>query len=78
MDVGILGLTETNGAFQSDCQERDVEDLFHKFGRILDVSLKRNSSDKCFAFIEFEDGRDAYDAIRGEETAGFACRSRWM
>ena len=39
--------------------ERDVEELFNKFGRIKFVSLK-----KSFGFVEFDDDRDADDAVR--------------
>lgn len=42
-----------------------VEDLFSKFGRILEISVKRTISGSPFAFVEFEDPRDAQDAIQG-------------
>jgi RNA recognition motif-containing protein len=35
------------------------EDLFAKYGRIRSVALKQG-----FAFIDFEDPRDADDAVR--------------
>lgn len=47
-----------------DIRERDVEDLFYKYGRIRDVELKTPSRPPAYAFITFEDERDAEDAIR--------------
>eukprot|EP00455_Lapot_gusevi_P042501 TRINITY_DN5049_c0_g2_i1.p2 TRINITY_DN5049_c0_g2~~TRINITY_DN5049_c0_g2_i1.p2 ORF type:complete len:171 (+),score=32.20 TRINITY_DN5049_c0_g2_i1:80-592(+) len=38
---------------------RDLEDLFGRYGKIVDISLKAD-----FGFILFEDERDADDAIR--------------
>jgi RNA recognition motif-containing protein len=41
-------------------RERDIEDLFSKYGKISACDLKQG-----FAFVEFDDERDAEDAIRG-------------
>ncbi|KAI9341538.1 hypothetical protein DFJ73DRAFT_778831 [Zopfochytrium polystomum] len=38
---------------------RDLEDIFSKYGRILSCEIKQGG----FAFIEFQDTRDAEDAI---------------
>ena len=46
------------GGISHRARERDVEKLFDRFGRIRDVSLKNG-----FAFVEFEDDRDADDAV---------------
>ena len=46
------------GNIPYSARERDVEKLFDRFGRIRDVSLKNG-----FAFVEFEDDRDADDAV---------------
>ena len=40
-------------------RERDVEELFDRFGRIKGVSLKNG-----FGFVEFGDDRDAAAAVR--------------
>ncbi|OZJ03649.1 hypothetical protein BZG36_03935 [Bifiguratus adelaidae] len=42
-----------------DSRARDIEDLFARNGRIRDVSMKTG-----YCFVEFEDPRDAEDAIR--------------
>ncbi|CAL8136738.1 unnamed protein product [Orchesella dallaii] len=42
--------------------KRDVEDLFDKFGRIVNIDVK-NGRGSPFAFVEFEDPRDAEDAV---------------
>lgn len=44
-----------------------VEDLFAKFGRISEISIKRTISGSPFAFVEFEDPRDAQDAIQDRD-----------
>ena len=49
--VYIGGLPERAGA-------RDIEKLFEKYGRVRGINVKSG-----FAFIEYEDGRDADDAV---------------
>lgn len=41
-------------------RERDLEDMFSKYGKINHCDLKQG-----YAFVEFDDERDAEDAIRG-------------
>ncbi|CAN6232968.1 unnamed protein product, partial [Urochloa humidicola] len=45
------------GILSSRTRSRDLEYLFSKYGRIREVELKRD-----YAFIEFNDPRDADDA----------------
>ncbi|VDK57765.1 unnamed protein product, partial [Anisakis simplex] len=54
------------GNLPSNIKQRDLEDLFDKYGRIcfIDVKYSRGAP---FAFLEFEDPRDAEDAIRGRD-----------
>jgi len=47
------------GNLARDVRQRDVEDFFHGFGVIRDINIKSG-----FAFIEFQDRRDAADACR--------------
>jgi len=45
----------------SKVRRRDLEDAFDKFGKIVDITLKEGRD--RFAFIEFDDVRDAEDAL---------------
>ncbi|KAF6733267.1 Serine/arginine-rich splicing factor 9 [Oryzias melastigma] len=53
------------GNLPIDVQERDIEDLFFKYGKIREIELKNNRGTIPFAFIRFEDPRDADDAVYG-------------
>ncbi|OWZ12135.1 Pre-mRNA-splicing factor SF2 [Phytophthora megakarya] len=50
-----------------DIRTREVEDIFYKYGRIRDIDVKFPSRPPAFAFVDFEDPRDAEDAIRGRD-----------
>ncbi|GAU11483.1 hypothetical protein TSUD_344720 [Trifolium subterraneum] len=52
------------GNLPGDIRVREVEDLFYKFGPIVDIELKVPPRPPGYAFVEFEDARDAEDAIR--------------
>ena len=70
------------GNLPGNVRNHDVEDLFEKYGRIteLDLKLPRNSGSgngssndgMSFCFIQYEDARDAADAIRGRDGYRFA------
>ncbi|XP_070618355.1 serine/arginine-rich splicing factor 9 [Erythrolamprus reginae] len=51
------------GNLPPDVSEKDLEDLFYKYGRIRDIELKCNRGLLPFAFVRFEDPRDAEDAV---------------
>jgi len=51
------------GNLPPDIRSKDIEDLFYKFGNIAYIDLK-NHKGPPFAFVEFEDPRDAEDAVR--------------
>lgn len=59
------------GNLPLDIRTRDIEDLFWKYGRIRDIDLKSPSRPPAFAFVYFEDIRDAEDAIRGRDGVQF-------
>lgn len=65
------------GNLPSDIKEHEIEDLFYKYGRILDIELKLPPRPPCYCFVEFENTRDADDAIRGRDGYNFdGCRLR--
>ncbi|XP_026449478.1 serine/arginine-rich-splicing factor SR34-like isoform X3 [Papaver somniferum] len=59
------------GNLPGDIREREVEDLFYKYGPIIDIDLKVPPRPPGYAFVEFEDARDAEDAIRGRDGYSF-------
>ena len=52
------------GNLPNDTREREVEELFDKYGRIRDIDLKLPGRPPAFAFVEFDDPRDAADAVK--------------
>ena len=46
------------GGLSSRTRDRDLERLFDKYGRVREVSIKNG-----YAFVEFDDRRDAEDAV---------------
>ncbi|CAK9175325.1 unnamed protein product [Ilex paraguariensis] len=55
------------GNLPGDVREREVEDLFYKYGPIAHIDLKIPPRPPGYAFVEFEESRDAEDAIRGRD-----------
>ncbi|GAV92575.1 RRM_1 domain-containing protein [Cephalotus follicularis] len=65
------------GNLPLDVREWEIEDLFYKYGRILDIELKLPHRTPGYCFLEFEDPLDAEDAIRGRDGYNFdGCRIR--
>lgn len=60
------------GRLPRDAEARDVEKLASEFGRIRDVRLLTG-----FAFVEFDDSRDARDAVRELDGCRFM-GERWV
>ncbi|KAK3083610.1 hypothetical protein FSP39_000230 [Pinctada imbricata] len=54
------------GNLPPDIRTKDIEDLFYKYGRITFVDLKTRRGPP-FCFIEFEDPRDASDAVHSRD-----------
>ena len=50
------------GNLPLDIRERELDDLFYKYGRITHIKIPRCNHPPAFAFVEFEDKRDAEDA----------------
>ncbi|KAG8363855.1 hypothetical protein BUALT_Bualt19G0065800 [Buddleja alternifolia] len=59
------------GNLPGDIRESEVEDLFYKYGPIVEIDLKIPPRPPGYAFVEFEDSRDAEDAIRGRDGCKF-------
>ncbi|RWR94651.1 RNA recognition motif domain-containing protein [Cinnamomum micranthum f. kanehirae] len=55
------------GNLPGDVRESEVEDLFYKYGPIVEIDLKIPPRPPGYAFVEFEDAHDAEDAIRGRD-----------
>ncbi|ESO95309.1 hypothetical protein LOTGIDRAFT_75951, partial [Lottia gigantea] len=55
------------GNLPPDIRNKDIEDLFYKFGRINYIDLK-NKRGPPFAFVQFEDPRDAEDAVHHRDS----------
>jgi arginine/serine-rich splicing factor 1/9 len=45
------------GNLPDDVRERDIDELFHKFGRIENVDIKIGSRPPPFAFVQFSNRR---------------------
>ncbi|XP_050313639.1 serine/arginine-rich splicing factor 1A [Anthonomus grandis grandis] len=54
------------GNLPPDIRTKDIQDLFYKFGKVTFVDLK-NRRGPPFAFVEFEDNRDAEDAVHARD-----------
>lgn len=50
------------GNLPPDIRSKDIEDIFFRYGKIVFIDLK-NRRGPPFAFVEFEDPRDADDAV---------------
>ncbi|KAM1315859.1 hypothetical protein TB2_019030 [Malus domestica] len=59
------------GNLPRDICMREVEDLFLKYGPIVDIDLKIPPRPPGYAFVEYEDPRDADDAIYGRDGYDF-------
>lgn len=55
------------GNLPTDIKERELDDLFYKYGRIKHIDIKTPQRPPSFAFITFDDVRDAEDAVRARD-----------
>ncbi|KAJ4847460.1 Serine/arginine-rich splicing factor sr34a [Turnera subulata] len=75
--VGRSSRTIYVGNLPLDVRESEIEDLFYKFGRILDIELKLPHRPPGYCFVEFDDSWGAEDAIRARDGYNFdGCRIR--
>jgi len=58
------------GNIPDDTRDRDVEKLFKGYGRIRNVVIKRNEQG-TYGFCEFDDMRDAQDAVKDLDGSRF-------
>ncbi|ETN80482.1 hypothetical protein RB195_012370 [Necator americanus] len=68
-----MGRDETRiyvGNLPPDVREKDIEDIFAKYGKVRFVDIKGGRG-PLYAFVEFEDPRDAEDAVRGRDGYDF-------
>ncbi|KAM1526460.1 hypothetical protein ACFX15_010366 [Malus domestica] len=59
------------GNLPGDIRMKEVEGLFLKYGPIVDIDLKIPPRPPGYAFVEYEDPRDANDAIYGQDGYDF-------
>lgn len=59
------------GNLPDTCSSKDVEAEFEKFGKLTSCELKKNVGGTAFAFLEYEDPRDAHDAIKEKDGTEF-------
>ena len=51
------------GNLPQDISSKEIDDIFFKFGKIIEIEVKRDAK-KPFAFVEFADDRDCEDAVK--------------
>ncbi|WOL19244.1 serine/arginine-rich splicing factor SR34A [Canna indica] len=59
------------GNLPIDIRESEVEDLFYKYGHIVEIQLKNPPRPPGYCFVEFESSRDAENAVRGRDGYNF-------
>ncbi|KAH9372648.1 hypothetical protein HPB48_010145 [Haemaphysalis longicornis] len=67
------------GRLPLDTRERDVEQVFERYGRLLRCDVKYGTG-MAYAFVDYEDHRDAEDAVKyenGREIRGQSVVVEW-
>ncbi|KAF5843820.1 hypothetical protein DUNSADRAFT_5058 [Dunaliella salina] len=59
------------GNLPLDVRERELDDLFYKFGKIRLIDIKTPSRPPAYGFVEFDDPRDAEEAVRRRDNYDF-------
>ncbi|PNH01982.1 Pre-mRNA-splicing factor SF2 [Tetrabaena socialis] len=60
------------GNLPIDVREKELDEIFYKFGRIRMIDIKKPARPPGFAFIEFDDPRGAEEAARRRNNYEFA------
>eukprot|EP00201_Polytomella_parva_P019316 CAMPEP_0175058478 /NCGR_PEP_ID=MMETSP0052_2-20121109/11869_1 /TAXON_ID=51329 ORGANISM="Polytomella parva, Strain SAG 63-3" /NCGR_SAMPLE_ID=MMETSP0052_2 /ASSEMBLY_ACC=CAM_ASM_000194 /LENGTH=184 /DNA_ID=CAMNT_0016323861 /DNA_START=474 /DNA_END=1027 /DNA_ORIENTATION=+ len=60
------------GNLPMDVQRKEINQLFSKYGQIRNIEVKTGSHPPAYAFVEFEDYRDARDAVTYRNGYSFA------
>ncbi|KAG2439637.1 hypothetical protein HXX76_004989 [Chlamydomonas incerta] len=60
------------GNLPYDVREKELDEIFYKFGRIRMIDIKKPARPPGFAFVEFEDPRSAEEAARRRNNYEFA------
>jgi len=59
------------GGLPLDVREKELIELFDKYGEIRNVDLKLPTRPPGFAFIQFSDARDAQEAVDAKDGYDF-------
>ncbi|RNA25504.1 putative splicing arginine serine-rich 6 [Brachionus plicatilis] len=68
------------GNLSKDITRQDIEDVFDKYGRLIKCEVKNKDTGASFCFIEFEEERDAEEALRvenGKDMLGNSMVIQW-
>jgi len=68
------------GNLTRDITRKDMEDVFDKYGKMLKCEVKNKDNGSSFCFIEFEEERDAEEALRaenGRDMLGSSMKIEW-
>jgi len=54
------------GRLPLEVRQRELEDIFYRYGKLARCDIKYGKT-MAYGFVEYEDRRDAEDALRGED-----------
>ncbi|XP_022345139.1 uncharacterized protein LOC111137770 isoform X3 [Crassostrea virginica] len=68
------------GRLSKNTQPRHLEDVFEPYGRLTRCDVKYAGAEMAYGFVDYEDRRDAEDALKyenGREICGSSIRVEW-
>lgn len=65
------GSTVYVGNLPVDVREKELDDLFNKYGKLNEIDIKEVSKPPAYAFVEFEDASAADEAVQEEDGQSF-------